>query len=250
MVDHSDPPLRIDSGLKKKIVILAPHPDDETLGCGGTIAKRISEGFEVFIILVTDGRHAYSKGLGIESNPTPEELSQIRKQEFIKATSTLGVPETNLRFLNFEDGTVQKNAKEVEIRIVEIMKELQPTEVYFPFRQDFHPDHKALNRIALQKLQELGLNCDAYEYSIMHKYARVGPIVERTLSIWKRNMIRVDISEFLETKKRAANEYQSEIHAICGTNNSALRKEVKYFLRTNEIFYVARRIRDSYPEGS
>ena len=233
--------------MKKKIVVLAPHPDDETLGCGGTIAKKISEGFEVFIILVTDGRHAYSKALGIELNPTPEELSQIRRQEFINATSTLGVPETNLRFLDFEDGTVQKNEKEVETRIAGIMKELQPAEMYFPFKQDSHPDHQALNRIALHGLRELGLDCGAYEYSIMHKYARVGPVAERMASLWKRNMIKVNISGFLDIKKKAISQYKSEIPVVCGKKNSALRREIEYFIRKDEVFYVARRIGNSHP---
>lgn len=232
--------------MNRKIAVLAPHPDDETLGCGGTIAKKISEGFEVFIILVTDGRHAYSKGLGIESNPTPEELSQIRRQEFIKATSTLGVPETNLRFLDFEDGTLSKNEREVEIRIRGIMKELQPAEVYFPCEQDAHPDHQSLNRIVHHELLEIGLNCGAYEYSIMHKYARVGPTLERIASLWKRNMIRVNVSEFLDVKKKAISEFKSEIDAVArtrrGKGNSALQREVKHFLRKNEIFYVARGI--------
>lgn len=232
--------------LNMRIIVFAPHPDDETLGCGGTIAKKISEGFEIFIVLVTDGRHAYSKSLGIESNPTPEELSRIRREEFIRATSVLGVPRNNLRFLDFEDGTIQKNEKGVEARIVGIMKELLPAEVYFPFRNDGHPDHQALNRTALRGLRELGFNCAAYEYSIMHKYARVGPIREKALSLLKRNTIRVDISGFLDIKEKAVNEYRSEIHVLSGKKSSALKREVKCFLRKHEIFYVARRISNSY----
>ena len=236
--------------LNMRIVVFAPHPDDETLGCGGTIAKKISNGFEVFIVLVTDGRYAYSKGLGIESNPTPEELSQIRKEEFIRATSILGVPQRNLRFLDFEDGTIQNNEKEVEANILRIMKELLPTEVYFPFRQDCHPDHQALNRTVLHGLRELGFNCAAYQYPIMHKYARVGPIAERTVSLLKRNRIRVDISGFLDIKEKAINEYKSEIRLVSGKNSSALRREVKCFLQKHETFYVASRISDFHPEGS
>ncbi|MEM2914808.1 MAG: PIG-L family deacetylase, partial [Candidatus Bathyarchaeia archaeon] len=64
--------------MNKKVLIFAPHPDDETFGCGGTIAKRVSEGYEVFIIVMTDGRYAYLKLLGVESDPTPEELRETR----------------------------------------------------------------------------------------------------------------------------------------------------------------------------
>ena len=86
--------------MSKKIIIFAPHPDDETLGCGGTIAKRISEGYEVFVVVMTDGRYAFMNVLDIDSDPTPEELKEIRKEEVKRATGILGVPEENLVFLD------------------------------------------------------------------------------------------------------------------------------------------------------
>ena len=72
--------------MKEKIIVFAPHPDDETLGCGGTIAKRIVEGYEVIIVIMTDGRHSYLEMLGIDKDPTPNELKEIRKEEVKRAT--------------------------------------------------------------------------------------------------------------------------------------------------------------------
>jgi len=66
--------------MKKKIVVFAPHPDDETWGCGGTIAKKLREGYEILIVVMTDGRYAFKKVLGIDSDPTPEELKEIKKR--------------------------------------------------------------------------------------------------------------------------------------------------------------------------
>ena len=63
---------------KKTVIVFAPHPDDETWGCGGSIAKKISEGFEVIVVILTDGRYAFSEIFGINSDPTPEELKEIR----------------------------------------------------------------------------------------------------------------------------------------------------------------------------
>jgi len=71
--------------LKKKIVVFAPHPDDETLGCGGTIAKRVREGYDILIIFMTCGRNALSELFGISSNPSPLELKEIRKEEAKRA---------------------------------------------------------------------------------------------------------------------------------------------------------------------
>lgn len=89
--------------MDKTVIVFAPHPDDETMGCGGTIAKKISEGFEVIIVSLTDGRHAFSKVLGINVNPNPEDVKRLRREELIKAATILGVSITNLFFLDYED---------------------------------------------------------------------------------------------------------------------------------------------------
>ena len=97
-----------------KIIVFGPHPDDETLGCGGVIAKKVSEGYNVLVVILTDGRNALSQIFGITSNPTPEELKEIRKKELVKATRILGVPDKNLMCLDFEDSTLEHNKLQVE----------------------------------------------------------------------------------------------------------------------------------------
>ena len=57
--------------LEHNVIIFSPHPDDETLGCGGTIAKKVKEGYQVKIVFMTDGRNAFSKILKINSCPSP-----------------------------------------------------------------------------------------------------------------------------------------------------------------------------------
>ena len=84
----------------KNITIFTPHPDDETLGCGGTIVKKISEGFNVIIIVLTDGSNTFSHMFGITNDPTPQELSMIRKEELRNAMKILGVSNDDLFFLN------------------------------------------------------------------------------------------------------------------------------------------------------
>jgi len=68
--------------MNKKLVVFAPHPDDETLGCGGTIAKRVREKWEVLIVIMTDRKYAFHKVLdNVYSAPIPEQLKEIRKKE-------------------------------------------------------------------------------------------------------------------------------------------------------------------------
>ena len=74
IVSHPSPSPIIDQLIPVGCPIVrygfAPHPDDETWGCGGTVAKKISEGYEVLIMVLTDGRYAFQKMLGIESKTT------------------------------------------------------------------------------------------------------------------------------------------------------------------------------------
>lgn len=222
----------------KKILIFAPHPDDETWGCGGTIVKRISEGYEVIIVVITDGRHAFSKLFGIHSDPTPDELKEIRKKEVKRATKILGVREKNLIFLEFEDGYLEKYEKEAGEKIIQILKKNSPEEVFFPYKKDAHPDHRATNRTVINAIRELKLNSRKYQYSIMHKWGRIGPKIDVLLNLIKRNMIYVDISEFLPLKEKAIKEFKSEVTVISSEQQEPLLKDLNPILKNKEAFYV------------
>jgi len=226
--------------VKKKIVVFAPHPDDETFGCGGTIAKKISEGYDVLIVVMTDGRYAFLNVLGIESDPTPEQLKEIRKEELKRAVKHLGVPETNLIFLDFVDGTLANREKEVEEKVAEVLSKHRPDEVYFPYKRDGHPDHRAACRIVKNSIMKLGIKPVKYQYQITHKYARIGPFVEAFLNLFTNKRVHVDVSRFLHIKKLAIEEFKSEITAVSSRQHKPVIESVKKFLKEKEMFYVER----------
>ncbi len=217
------------------MIVFSPHPDDMALGCGGTIAKKASEGFEVYVVMLTDGRHAFTHRLGITSEPSPEEVKQMRKDEFIEAAGLLGVPKKNLLFFDYEDGKLQEHEKEAEEKTMEIIEKYWPADMYYPFRRDCHPDHRATNRIvrhALQRLRYAG----SYEYTITHTYAHLGPLVEKFLSILRRNEVGEDVSAFVALKKKVLDTYESEMTVISSKQKEPLHTSVKKFLRNKEIF--------------
>lgn len=228
--------------MRKSILVFAPHPDDETLGCGGTIAKKSSEGYEVIVVVLTDGRHAFSKVLGIDSDPTPEELKQIRREETMRAIATLGIPKENLFFLDFEDGMLGKHEKEIEEKIMEIMKKYPPVEVYFPSAKDYNPDHQATNRIVKQSIQKSRLRPVKLEYSITQRYARVGPFLEKLVNLVKNDIAEIDISEFAGLKERAVNEFKSQISMISKEQKSPIieHTRVEKYLTNKEKFHTDR----------
>jgi LmbE family N-acetylglucosaminyl deacetylase len=225
--------------VKTKIIVFAPHPDDETLGCGGTIAKKLAEGCEVFIVIMTDGRFLLLKYDGIDSDPTPEQVKEIRRGEVLRATKILGVPEENVFFLDFVDGTLVENEKSAEEKVAIILQKFSPEEVYFPYEKDAHPDHQATNRIIKRAIKKLGLKPKMYQYSIAQKFARFGPLLDSFLSIFKHR-VKIDISEFLSLKKEAVKEFKSELTIISPKQSKPHSKDFNKFLKRNEIFYIAR----------
>lgn len=224
--------------MNKKVVVFAPHPDDETLGCGGTIAKKLSEGYEVLIVFLTDGRNAFLKLFDIDSNPSPSELKEIRKDEVKRASSILSLSEDALLFLDFEDGMLGKNEVEVKKKVIEILGKTVPAEVYFTYEKDFHIDHRVANRIVRSSIKEIGLDALTYRYSITRKYARVSPLIDSFLNFFKHNMIRVDISNYLPLKEKALKEFKSQVTIISDRQQRPVLLNVERFLKNEEIFFV------------
>src|SRR5262249_47206300 len=98
------------------VFVLAPHPDDESIGCGGRTAAGPAAGIPVFVRLLTDGRTSHP---GSEAFP-PERMGAIRRQEALRALRVLGVPPQHVRFEGLTDGTVlfyPKEAAAVAARI-------------------------------------------------------------------------------------------------------------------------------------
>jgi LmbE family N-acetylglucosaminyl deacetylase len=218
--------------------VFAPHPDDETLGCGGTIAKKLAEGYEVFVVVMTDGRFLLLKSFGIDCEPAPEKVKEIRRHEVLRATKILGVPEENVVFLDFIDGTLEENKKVAVEKVAAILGKYAPLEVYFPFERDGHPDHRAANRIVRIVVEKLGIKPAMYQYTIMHRFARFGPLTEFFLSIFKRDRVGVDVSDFLSLKREAVKEFKSELTAISPRQSKPHTKDFKKFLKKKETFYV------------
>lgn len=121
------------------------HPDDETFGTGGTLAKYVAEGVSVALVCATRGEagEIYAPSLA-----TRDTLAQVRENELRCALDILGVP--TLRFLDYVDGQLSSaDFQEAEGRVVRAIRELRP-DVIFTFGPDGvygHPDHIAISRL-------------------------------------------------------------------------------------------------------
>lgn len=222
----------------KTIIFFSPHPDDETFGCGGTIAKKLSEGFEVFVVIMTDGRYSYSKVLGIFSNPTPEELATTRKAEVEKATGILGLKKENLIFLDFEDGSLEQKEYEAQKLVTEILLDHLPIEVYFTHNKDGHIDHRATSRIVKSSIKKMKIQPKQYEYFI---WSRSGPYGRlQGLQLLNQDRLAIDISAFLPLKERAISQFRSQISVMFERQGRPIVKDTARFLKNKETFFVCR----------
>lgn len=136
--------------MGNKILVIAPHPDDEVLGCGGTIAKHSQNGDEVYIAIVTNGH------LGAPELFSKEGTQKVRS-EALQSHQILGVKETY--FLDFPAPRLDTiPSYQLSIAISKIIKERGITTLYIPHRGDIHKDHRIAYEAALVAARPIN-NC-------------------------------------------------------------------------------------------
>lgn len=172
-----------------RVLVLAPHPDDETIGCGGSLALHAAAGDPVKVIFLTNGAKGDTSG-EMEKN----RYVALRQKEAKKACKTLGV--MDLEFWLFEDRSLS-GAHGALRRMMDLLKSYRPQLVYAPSPLEFHPDHRAA----------CFLLCDAIsgmDVSFQVAFYEVGqPVCVNTL---------VDITPVLDRKDCAIACYQSQLN--------------------------------------
>jgi LmbE family N-acetylglucosaminyl deacetylase len=121
-------------------LVLAPHADDESLGCGGTIAALRERGRRVVVAVATDGSLSDSLGRA------PVDVAAAREREALAACAELGVPAEDVRFLRLPDGALAQHHDALVEQLERLGDEVHPREVLVPSVLDPHPDHRALHR--------------------------------------------------------------------------------------------------------
>jgi len=128
-----------------KLMCVLAHPDDESLGMGGTLAKYAAEGVETYLVTATRGEHGW---FGDENDyPGPKALGQRREAELLAAAQALGVRE--VEFLDYVDGELaQADPAEATAKIVRHLQRVRPHVVitFDPNGAYGHPDHIAISQ--------------------------------------------------------------------------------------------------------
>jgi Uncharacterized proteins, LmbE homologs len=122
------------------VLVFSPHPDDDIIGCGGSIARHIQKGNHVAIVYMTSGEFGSLDHL-------PEDLARIREVEAAEAARTLGV--TALTFLRKPDAGLEYDPETLS-RIAAMVRTKKPSLIYIPHSNDSVPDHQMTHRLVME----------------------------------------------------------------------------------------------------
>jgi len=202
---------------RRTAVVIAPHPDDETLACGGTIVHRLRAGWRVVVVFVTDGRRSHAQAFGIYQEPSPAELAVIRRGEARGACSVLGIAADDLVFLGVEASALAWGPVTATIAPVKrAIRDAQPvSELFMPHPSDGHATHRATHAVVKKALSALGLSPVLYQYLVWSEGIDE-PCGSR---------VDIDIAEVLPIKRAAIDRYTSQVALLTSAQEKPVLAE-------------------------
>lgn len=147
-------------------LIIAPHPDDESLGCGGTIAQLRALNYAVHVIFVSDGTMSHPNSASYPA----ERLRDLREAEAREALRILAINDAGCTFLRYKDRQVptrdQPDFLEATTAVATLIDQVKPSTIFVPWRRDPHPDHRASWQITQEALRQTTIKPRVLEYLI------------------------------------------------------------------------------------
>lgn len=213
--------------MKRRMVVVLAHPDDESIPIGGTLAKYAAQGVEITLVCATKGE----AGIPTLSR---EETAPIRQQELLAAVDVLGL--SGVRFLGWQDGELNNADESIVIhQLVTILLELQP-EIVITFGEDGisgHPDHIAIHHLTTSAFKQVQLDSILY-YIAPSEATQQGCGVMPPETITGGPTVGIDIGDYRLTKVRAIQCHASQNPPFQGD----LAKEVEHMV-CHEYFVLA-----------
>jgi len=230
-----------ENNYKKTILIVAAHPDDEILGCGGTIARLIRDGFKAYSLILGEGITSRND-LNTQNGHLDQEIELLRKQSQ-KANKRLGI--TEVIFKSFPDNRFDTIALLDIVKTIEkVKRQLSPSIIFTHFKEDLNIDHRITYDAVITATRPLSEEIVREIYSF-----EVQSSTEWNWPLTFSPDIYFDISETLNIKKEALKEYSKEIRelphprSIEGTEINACYWGLRTGVRYAEAFKVVRIIR-------
>jgi LmbE family N-acetylglucosaminyl deacetylase/protein-L-isoaspartate O-methyltransferase len=215
----------------KLLVVVAAHPDDESLGAGGLIATAHASGIPVVVIVATAGEHSHPQSPTFSS----ERLSAVRRVEVVRAIDTVA-PGAVVQLLGLRDGGLRHDIEALTRAIGSHVTGRSGVMVVSPWRGDGHPDHTAAGDAAAVAAETAGASYAEYPIWGWHWARPESPE-------WPWERIRtVQLSSSAVTAKAAALEqHRSQTEALSdapGDEPVVSRSFAEHFRRDFEAFFV------------
>ncbi len=182
----------------KKVLVIAPHPDDETLGCGGTLFRHKDNEDSLYWLIITkiDKNHGWPIDM-VKSRKN--EIESVRQSYQFQDLINLNYPSTKLDTYPISD-LVEK--------IGNIVKQISPEIIYIPFEGDIHSDHRIISKVSQSIIKW-------FRYPSIKKVLVYETISETNFSFSRNTQFApnyfVDISNHLEKKIETIKIYNSEL---------------------------------------
>jgi len=145
--------------MKKTILALCAHNDDQIIGAGGTLIKYAKEGYNLITVIFSHGETS----LPLEKD---EITIQTRISEAEESDKILGGK--RLIFLGLKDGKITEeiDKKKIKKRVVKIIRELKPEKIFTHSSDDTHPDHRTVYQLVKSLIDDKMIKCDVYSFEI------------------------------------------------------------------------------------
>ena len=172
----------------KRVLALAPHPDDESIACGGSLALHVLAGDPVKVAFLTNGAKGDSSG-----KMAKRTYVELRRNEASKACACLGI--TDLEFWSYEDRSLAGSRGALR-RMLDLLQDFRPQLVYAPSPLEFHPDHRAACSLLCDAIRSCHSDLEVAFYEVGQ------PL---------RVNLLVDITGVLDCKGQAIRAHKSQL---------------------------------------
>lgn len=206
------PALDLEQFRSRRVVVIAPHPDDEILGCGGLLQQLSTLNCELVIVAVSNGTQSHPES----RKYSPEQLDQIRPQESVAALHCLGLFEHTRRIaLNLTDGQIHLHSEQLWQALNEHV--VTGDILICSYAKDGHPDHEAVGKTVQAFAAQHDLTCWHVMIWAWH-WARPD---DPRISWQKAQSYRLTPSQ-LTKKRQAIMQFKSQIEADDTTGKAAV----------------------------
>jgi LmbE family N-acetylglucosaminyl deacetylase len=219
-----------DASTRRSCLVLAPHPDDETLGCAVTMMRRIEAGSAVHVIIASDG------GKWPPSRADADNV-ETRRSELERACGILGLDPAAVTHLGFPDTGLATRSEELTDAIADAIVWLRPDDVLTTSVHDTHGDHAALGRASLRAASSTGARLLVYP---IWQLLRPGSLLRTWRASGRPETVRTE--GFLDRKVAAIHEFSSQLappteRAAVPTDKGLTESFVAQFCQPREILF-------------